>query len=569
MKTRLVRKLYPAFLAVATLLLLGVAACATEPPVPTREPVPPTSPEVMRSGPSTAAVPVSRDVVLEFAAEQEAVNEDWDKFHVDFDSWRARLSACDRTAAQEALRVFASDFAAITQQARDLPGKGVARELPDNVILAANGEEAALRMLRDQWQPGNPSLLENAQAERGNAANLLRATSIEVDKLEELDKPEYQAIAEDFSDALEPVEEAWDAFNDNYKTLEDDHIDLASEEIVTRLRALAEEHETVLGSLEDIPSDKVTDPVHDLLTEAAETEAEAFEDLLDAFRRIAKAEAEAAKKALEAEESEEGSGEAANGNGADSESEEGAGASGTAPRNAAQDRPADGLSLGENPGDQGPLAQVPGDGASSAVPAVPFTRPVPATGSAGSAGQNGDNGEGAVEVEDYSAHFDKFEDTLDETRVVRKQATRQLAALIEGVSEEDKEALAEFTEAFNALTEDWDEFHLEFDQWVRTEGDCDRSAAVSQLNLLNQRFSVLGSRVRELSQASYLRPSADLLSEAMDREGAALRSLSSTWAPYESDVYRGLDEERANAGNLRRLADRRTLEVMERNGITP
>ena len=228
------------------LLLLGVSACASEPEPETREPVPLTSPESSRAG-AGGAVPVSRDVVLEFASDQAAINEDWDQFHVDFDNWRARLSACDRTAALEALRAFAGDFSAITQQARDLPGKGIARELPDNAIKAANGEEAALRMLRDKWQPGNPALLENAQTERGTAADLLRATAIEVDKLEELDKPEDQAIAEDFAQALKPVEAAWETFYDNYEQLEDDHIDLAAPHIVTRLRALSEEHETVMG----------------------------------------------------------------------------------------------------------------------------------------------------------------------------------------------------------------------------------------------------------------------------------------------------------------------------------
>ena len=56
--------------------------------------------------------------------------------------------------------------------------------------------------------------------------------------------------------------------------------------------------------------------------------------------------------------------------------------------------------------------------------------------------------------------------------------------------------------------------------------------------------------------------------EAVAREGAALRSLVSTWAPYESDVYRGLDEERDNAARLRRLAGLRTQEVMERSGVS-
>ena len=311
----------------------------------------------------------------------------------------------------------------------------------------------------------------------------------------------------------------------------------------------------------------MTDPVHDLLSEAAETEAEALEDLLDAFRRIARAEAQPENG------SDGNSRESSNGNGnkpgAGSEEAPASDSSATpgAPQGSAQGQQGGLLSLGEADGEQGALAQGTGNGGSGPVPPIPFTRTTPMPNAGGASPQASDESQGTEDPDDFSAHFDAFEDTLDETRAVRKQAVRDLETIIEGVSEEDKEALADFTKAFAELTDNWDDFHEAFDQWVRTEGDCDRSDAVRQLNLLNQRFSELGTRVRELSQASYLRPSSDLLAEAMEVEGAALRGLSSTWAPYESDVYRGLDDERANAIKLRRLADRRTLEVMERNDI--
>ena len=525
------------------------------------------------SGAAPTSIPVLPEVVTEFAAAQESINDDWDEFHVGFDRWRASLNACDRTAAATALRQFASDFAEITEQARDLPGTGIARELPDNVILAANGEEASLRMLRDKWQPGNPALLENAQTERGNAADLLRATAIEVDKLEELDKPEDQEIAEDFAEALTEVDEAWDAFINSYESLEDDHIDLTAAEIVTRLRELSNEHEVVLQGLVNLPSDKVTDPVQDPLVEAAEAEEEALGDLLDAMRRQARAEQEA----LEMEEGEmEGDSESENGeNGPAMSAEEGAGPSGPtsedgngAPQGAARDNAPNSLELGETSGQNSPAAQ--GGVTTPVPPGLAF----PGSGGSGGSGPpqqaetNGpENGSSSNGGADYSAHFDTFEETLDASRSIRKQAARDLEAIIEGVSEEDKEALAEFTGAFDDLVRNWDRFHARFDSWVRTEGDCDRSGVVSELNDFNQEFSALSNRVGDLSQVSYLRPSSDLLAEAAEREGAALRSLTGTWAPYENDVYRGFDDERANAANLRRLADRRTQELMERNGI--
>ena len=570
MKKRLVRNLSPALFAILILLLMGAAACATDVADESPSPSPGNGVDSMSDGGSSAAqVEVSEDVLAQFAADQKAINDDWDAFHSDFDSWRAQLSACDRTAALEALRAFASDFSAITEQARDLPGKGIARELPDNVILAANNEETALRLLRDNWQPGSPTLLENSQTERGNASNLLRMASIEVDKLEELGKPEDQAIAEEFAEALAPVEQAWELFYDNYEELEDDYIDLTAPQIVTRLRALVEEHESVLESLEDVPSDKVTDPVHDQLVEAAEVEAEALEDLLDAFRRIVKAEASSGQADDGAA---NGSGDSSNGAGSeageasDADGGQGSEGSGSAPQGSAQGQPAESLEPGDSLQQEAPLAQGSGNGAAGPVPPIPSL-----FGSGGDSkgqdSQSPDGSGGPSADADFSDHFDVFEDTLDETKITRKQAVRELDALIEGVSEEDKKALAEFTRAFAALMDDWDDFHQDFDQWVRTEGDCDRAEAINDLNRFNQGFSALTAQVRNLSQAAYLRPSSDLLSEAVEREGAALRSLASTWAPYESDVYRGLDAERANASELRRLADRRTQEVMERNGM--
>ena len=198
MKKKLVRYLFLAQFAVLIVLLAGISACTTEPESGGDETVPPLHPAPDAGARASAmTIEVSADEVAEFSSSQQSINEDWDQFHVDFDRWRNGLTACDRTAAEAALRVFASDFGAITEQARDLRGKGIARELPDDVISAASSEEASLRILRDNWQPGNPALLEKAQSERADAAKMLRATQIAIDKLEEMDDPEDREIAKD------------------------------------------------------------------------------------------------------------------------------------------------------------------------------------------------------------------------------------------------------------------------------------------------------------------------------------------------------------------------------------
>ena len=571
MKKKLVQYLSPALAAVLVLSLAAATACTSQPDDTTAETAPTNSPSTAARVAPTP-IPVSVELVEEFAADQQALNEEWDKFHTDFDRWRTGLTSCDRTAAQAALRGFASDFGEITELARDIPGKGIARELPDNVIMAADMEEAALRLLRDDWQPGNPALLENAQTERSNAAALLRATVIELDKLEEMDKPEDQELAKDFAEALEPVDEAWDTFYDSFAQLEDDHIDLTAAEIVTRLRVLVEDQETVLEALEDLPSDKVTDPVQDPLIEAAEAEAEALDDLLDAMRKAAKAESNGnggnGAGATDAENSNgDSSGSGAMQKSGSNGAPAGSGENSGAPQGSSQAEVPGDPDPGPIPGEGGPVVQG-GVGDTPAFPPIPATLAPEATKPASGSTGNEPSSTGDADEADYSSHFEAFEETLDESKTIRKKAERDLETIIEGVSEEDREALANFTRAYDDLVEEWDSFHAAFDQWVRTEGNCDRADAIDQLNQFSQRFSALGGRVRDLSQVFYLRPSSDLMAEAVTREGSALRSLASTWAPYESDVYRGLDEERYNAARLRRLADLRTQEVMERNGVS-
>ena len=563
----------PLFFTSLALLAFLALACANQPEESATEAGPgPSAGTSPSDSMSSASMEVSAELVQDHAEAQRSINEEWDEFHTDFDRWRSGIRACDRAAAETALRAFASDFGDITRHARNLPGKGIARELPDDVIAAAASEEASLRSLRDNWNPANTVLLEKAQTTRAEAADMLRATQIAIDKLEEMDDPEDRQIAKEFASNLATVETAWDEFYDFYGALEDEHLELEASEIVSRLRELVGEHDAVVEALEEIPSDKVTDPVQDPLIEAAKSEAEALGDLLDAMRRAARSESN--NMDGNGEESSEGeeSAEAKSGNGGngaasegEGEGENGNGQSGVgSSQGSAPGSLADGLGLADGAGQTPPSVQ------GGATPPAGVPSPVATTGASGQRGSaqaSGDSAENGGETPDYSEHFDTFEETLDSTRAVRRKAERDLEDLVEGFSESDRKALSSFTAAFGDLMDAWDDFHTDFDGWVRTEGDCDRAGESNALQLFNQRFSELGSRVRGLSQVSYLRPSSDLLSEAVEREGAALRSLANTWAPYESDIYRGMDEERANADKLRRLADWRVQELMERNGI--
>ena len=154
-------------LVVAAVSLAGIA-CAEDggaPPatiglVPTHIPVEPAKP---LTAAELAAVEQFETAMLE-------IESDRDAFYDEFDSWRAGLVECHPSSAREALRDFAASFAAVSDSARNLPRTSVTSELADNVIAATDAEDAALRGLRDRWQPGNVALLEAVEQGRVDAA---------------------------------------------------------------------------------------------------------------------------------------------------------------------------------------------------------------------------------------------------------------------------------------------------------------------------------------------------------------------------------------------------------------
>ena len=579
-------------LLTAAVLLLGLAAACSD---QAEDGIPETDsgPGSPTSGSATtepAAAVVDHLLVSDYAEAQEAINADWDQFHADFDTWRGGLRACDRTAAEEAIRELAGDFAQITRQAQNLPGKGVARDLPGDVIAAATDEEASLRKLRDNWSPINPALLEATQTQRAKSAVTLRATQVAIDELEASDDPDDREIAKIFKGRLAAVTGDWDLFYDDYSALADEQLDLSAVEIVARLRVIIQHHSAVFEVLEGIPDDKVTDEAHDALLAAAESEAKGLLDLLEALRLAAKKEAAAAEGGDEEEEAEEEEEEADE----ESDTEPGDGDDTGDEDSDEEDDASDSESEDTDSDEEDSDTQSQSGSASDATQTLPHAGQVltpdasaaqteglgPFGSQPGNAGAprgsqvdpnlpgSGPAAQGS-EIADYTEYFDAFEEILEETKTARQSAIRDIKRLSEGFNESDRQALAEFVTAFDSLMEAWYEFHTHFDEWVRSEGGCDRAEALAALSDHSQRFSVLGNRANALSQVSYLRPSSDLMAEAADREGAALRSLTSTWAPYESDVYRNVDEERANAQSLRRLAVRRVQELMERNGGEP
>ena len=454
-------------------------------------------------------VTVSPEAVAEFAAEQRQVNEDWDQFHADFDQWRGGLTSCDRSAALAAFRGFAADANGITRQARNLPSSGLAKALADTTIDAVVLEDQALRQLRDGWQPGHIALLENVENGRNEAASALR--SVEFD-LEALVNTDVQA-AEEFSEAFDPIDELWEEFNDSYDALREEQDDMTPQQVVERMELLIADFQGVVDALDGLPSDPATRDLAKRLAETADDEAAGLNDVLEDLQAFVET------------------------MGGESES---------APTPTPTPMPS------ESAGDEGASSEVKDQ-------PTPTTTPKPLFGPSGNGGR----------TTDTSVFFIDLDDQVEQSKETLEEVAANLENLAEEISEEDMVFLAEFSAALAELKQERDALHQEYEEWIFTEGGCDRGAVAASLAQFSQRYNELGAQVNGLSQASSLRPSSDLLVEAFEREEDALDSLIQIWEPYKTDIYGGIDRERANADKLRRLAGRRTQEVVERFGAGP
>ena len=280
MKARFVSYL---LLPAALLLLALVLACRG-----TSETIPVTLPT--DSPPAQSAKPLSdsdRKAVDEFIKQQQAVGQEWDQFHQEFDQWRAGLTSCHRSSVQEALQDFAVGFNTVTEQARDLPRTSVTRELANTLIAAAEAEEAAFRQLRDRWQPNNISLFEVVEQQRSEAARAQKEVEdLAMELLEKFEKaadPEELEAMDEFAAAFDVIRDDWKKFHDDYDSLLQDAAGLDDAAILARLEQLIEQFSAVVEAIEGLPTPDVAEDIIEMLQEAAEAELDVLISVSEAF----------------------------------------------------------------------------------------------------------------------------------------------------------------------------------------------------------------------------------------------------------------------------------------------
>ena len=532
------KNLHLAGAMVAAGLILTAVACGSEEQTPIRAGVPAT-PDVQATitalaqgvalgTPTPTAVPDSaRAVALEFAAGNNSISIRWEEFHDDFDSWREGLVTCNADSVRAALRGFAGRFGGITATARALPRTSVVRALADDLIQAAEEEEEALRLLRDTWQP-SPAALALVSAGGGTDEESGQDDGFNppqaVFPFERVDTARAAAavlrkeVADALSDRTERTTKSSlaeaDTFSARFLSLDSSWEDFHRE------------YDTFRSQFGDLTSGQTVARLGSLVDQ--------FREIVGGVRRLPTTEATREVVQILAQVAQEEdltlrrlrgtfqkTGETMIGTPEEELPEEGAPA--------------------EDPG----LVQEGGE-AAEVSPEI----------------------EVSFEAGDLSL-FDAFDAQIVASNAVRLQAGQELALVLEDISKETRDLVAEFTEEYDLLLKEWNAFHRDYDEWRATEGGCDRSKAIETLSQFTVTFGEIASDVRGLPAATVLRPMGEILVEAVEREERAIRELRNAWQPYAVDVYQNLDQERGTAGKLRRQVAVGIQELLERFGISP
>ena len=574
--------LRPFFALVVAALSLAALACSS-PSGPVESPSAEPTPDIMatitalaqRPGFSTPApTPVPQNVLesaQEFSRGLDSVNKNWDQLHLDYDTWQAGLFACDPRSVAASLNRFDGRFAAIVQSAMSLSRSSATREFSDQIISAAEAEQQALRSLRDNQglsgsaggssesskgsddslssgsgaknavseatkaqeayagleTSGNPAYGLWLDQARSDSSAALQMVSDAVADLEYRNTDSGRAQLNEFTEAFVALNDRWDIFHQKYDAFRADEVHLTSGQVVAELSGLISEFSKVVAATRELPQSDDTQYMAWLMGQTADSE-----DLV-----LRKLRANFQKESLE----------------------------GNLPAPPIADlgglRPPGKVEVPgqvEVPGksEVPKKSDVPGGSEVPEVPETPKPTPTPQPGGFEFVPQNPDL-------------FGEFEAQLVSANASRREATTALDQLNSSLSQDRVQAIAEFSDQFEALLVEWNSFHQDYDEWQADEGGCDRQGAVVALLGIGAAYHDLSAEVGALPNTLVLRPYGDLLVEAVRRESLALDDLKNRWRPFDAGIYQRLREARAAADNQRRQVVVGIQDLLAQYGVSP
>ena len=561
MITRRVTRLF----AVCSILLLALACTAQQRAEPFTPPEPTAAPDIAatvtardralpQGGPEPTPVPaIVSQAASEFAASYASLSQDWDGVHRDLDTWRQGLTSCDASSVRVALRGFSGDFNAVSRAAAGLSRHPSVRGMSDQLIEAARQEEAALRRLRDTWQPGEPGPalepeaasssfgsngssgesdknngagnvvaapalqpgFEGVAQARANALALRQSVADQLNDLQDMTGVDAEDQVAAFATAFGALGEQWDQFQADYDSFRAAQPGQTPEESLERLNSLVGQHREIVLAQRALPSGANTRYVSDVLADAVQDEDSALRRLRGSFQQDGEGDAGEASSGLFS------------------------GLSGLPPNG---DKKED----GEN--GEGGMEESP-----TPTPAPEGNGP-PEVGVSIQAGDPG--------------LFDAFDEQLGLTNQARREAGLALAGAVSAASADSRAAVTSFTIGHDGLVRSWDGFHGDYDSWMVTEGGCGRAGVTAAIGGFALRMGEIAASARQLPKAQPLRPLGELTVEAAQREEEALRQLRANWSPFEASVYQALARELTASGKMRRQVSLGIVELLDRYGIS-
>jgi hypothetical protein len=520
MKSRFGRYLFLPLLALA---LAALIACSQD---PDETPAPPL---FIAESPAESPRPLTdgeREAIGEFEGQLQTIDAEWDEFYQDFDDWRASLTACHPNLAHEALRDLAASYVAVTERARNLPRASSSKELADLVIAAADAEEAALRQLRDRWQAGNVSLFETVEQRRveaGGAQNAVADMSLALrEEFEEGPTADEVELMEEFSETFDIIEDAWDDFHGVYVAFARRQGNLEDDERAAGYEQLVEQFKGIVATIGELTPVDINKDLIDELQDAAEVELAALEFL---------AESPSSKSTTSEDEDE------------DVDASVPAAAPTSAPAPAGTPVP-----IGTPT--PGPTEPGPAD-PTKLAPASPVPTEEPSTAMS------------ETQEEELSPK-EIFAAIVEESEAVLEAVAQEIEEIVDDKSAENLADLQRFDVQLQRFVAEWEQFYEDFIEWRASDGGCNRVEVGQELTQFSQRAEGLAREVRNLPRSGFLPPVYTLVVEAGERESGAIRTLANSWTPFAVDVFKAVDEERVNAGRLRRQASIALQELRNR-----
>ncbi|MBI4287402.1 MAG: hypothetical protein HY671_03100 [Chloroflexi bacterium] len=161
-----------------------------------------------------------------------------------------------------------------------------------------------------------------------------------------------------------------------------------------------------------------------------------------------------------------------------------------------------------------------------------------------------------------------FDKDRAEVGRLRRDSTLGVDAIAVAGTTDNKTLLARLTGQHEQLGKAWSDFRVQYDTWRSKGGDCDRNSMRQQMGERVTSFHALALRAYALPQSAAVRPLADLITQATEREEAALRQLRDSWKPYDSSFFQAYEKEWAAIDRVRRQAAAGLTDLMQKSNVS-